>query len=1013
MPVSPADFYAYSQATGVQVPDSPEERAQLAPQVLQFRRNQLKQSQEQGIDPVSMGVGIGLALAGAGAGALALRGRNRIPKSTKTTGQSNVKIEDLNRVAKQDPDVIKRATQDLNRFAESVEAPAATVAPSTGQASILFDSDQLDAIAEYERKSLPLPGARERAREQFARSLEAPAATVAPSTDQLSTLSETDRAEQLARLYRQQIVDREINREDKVKKEIAAMKEGAAMRVIDQLRAEAKQERIASNTSDLAAQASETAQAMAQNTLSNIQKQQAPTISDQQINAVGSGEDQMTGRVRQQLQRDEDINLMEVDVLEDINTENINMMMEEADPSQMIGYEADTPMNQAAAQTAGMVPVDQIEGVLLPMSAQEFNEKYRQQFEAQFPEELNPEIKSIPNVRARKYESENPLVEGETIESVLTGEAPVIEETMQGGKMRGGKINEAGDIIYYGSSAQYESADTGVKAKQGSGEQYKAFAQLANTMKRMNDKELYSLLSTPGAQSQQVLSKEQAQRNRLAQEILRDRAVNSLEKGYQPSPEQLDILERTQKSVAASEDVRRQYQNQRPAVSTGPEADVARAMSALRTGMEVDPSEPIANPKSYYQAWVEERGEPITGVSASNFYTGAAAEAAGPVLFTGKSKANTVLGSNPITGRVDTPTGKYRTQANPDILGTVYNVAGTPENQAIARQVEANAQQFLSNAIAGGLTLRQPGLSQQTVMPPTSGIRPKFIGPVPAKAAPRTLTQSFMPSSVEASQRTGYARYQPGVSAQAPVSPFIGEMAGGTVQPSTNLTDLQRYPDIGRTTPNLSASQSRITRAAESPVANFPSVGSMSTQNISGPLPAPAATSGPYARLQPARTSAPLDLEAPVRTVSLNPDTGLLQVQTTYDISPRAREELAARNRPTIGPLTQSPGLPRVGNIVEKDIMDTSGSEVIGRQLTAEGFPITYPRMASGSAVPFYPGKREMEKGDLRKAQMVRNIPTRQTWKLSPDYPLKLTDPQTGEQQTLYMGGGPLKRYTI
>jgi len=951
MPVSPADFYAYSQATGVQVPDSPEERAQLAPQVLQFRRNQLKQPQEQGIDPVSMGVGIGLALAGAGAGAMALRGRNRIPKSTKTTGQSGVKVEDLSRAANVDKS--KEPTRQ-------------------------------DVYQQVEFKPV----------------------------------TEKDRADELINEYRQGIVDREIDREDKVKKEIVAMKEGAAMRVIDQLRAEAKQERVAKNTSDLAAQASETAQAMAQNTLSNIQKQQAPAVSDQQINAVGSGEDQMTGRVRQQLQRDEDINLMEVDVLEDINTENINMMMEEADPSQMIGYEADTPMNQAAAQTAGMVPVDQIEGVLLPMSAQEFNEKYRKQFEAQFPEELNPEIKSIPNVRARKYESENPLVEGETIESVLTGEAPVIEETMQGGKMRGGKINEAGDVIYYGSSSQYESADTGVKSKQGSGKQYKAFAQLANAMNRMSDQELYSLLPTPGTQSQQVVSKEQAQRNRLAQEILRNRAVKSLKKGYEPSPEQLDILERTQKSVVASEDVRRQYQNQRPAVSIGPEADVARAMSALRTGMEVDPSEPSAYPKSYYQAWGEKKpGQktrgPIAGVSASTVYTGAAAEAAGPVLFTGKSKANTVLGSNPITGRVDTPTGKYRTQVNPDILGTVYNVAGTPENQAIAQQIEANAQQFLSNAIAGGLTLRQPGSSQQTVMPPTSGIRPKFIGPVPAKAAPRTLTQSFMPSSVEASQRTGYARYQPGVSAQAPVSPFIGEMAGGTVQPSTNLTDLQRYPDIGRTTPNLSASQARITRAAESPAANFPSVGSMSTQNISGPLPATAATSGPYARLQPARTSAPLDLEAPVRTISLNPDTGLLQVQTTYDISPRAREELAARNRPAIGPLTQSPGLPRVGNIVEKDIMDTFGSEVIGRQLTAEGLPITYPRMASAKAVPFYPGKREMEKGDLRKAQMVRNIPTRQTWKLSPDYPLKLTDPQTGEQQTLYMGGGPLKRYTI
>jgi hypothetical protein len=59
-----------------------------------------------------------------------------------------------------------------------------------------------------------------------------------------------DRADQLISEYRQGIVDREIDRETKVKSEIAAMKEGAAMRIIDELRAEAAQEKsIAINAS--------------------------------------------------------------------------------------------------------------------------------------------------------------------------------------------------------------------------------------------------------------------------------------------------------------------------------------------------------------------------------------------------------------------------------------------------------------------------------------------------------------------------------------------------------------------------------------------------------------------------------------------------------------------------------------------------------------------------------------------------------------------------------------------
>jgi hypothetical protein len=33
MAVSPADFYAYSRATGVQIPDDPYEKAELVPEI--------------------------------------------------------------------------------------------------------------------------------------------------------------------------------------------------------------------------------------------------------------------------------------------------------------------------------------------------------------------------------------------------------------------------------------------------------------------------------------------------------------------------------------------------------------------------------------------------------------------------------------------------------------------------------------------------------------------------------------------------------------------------------------------------------------------------------------------------------------------------------------------------------------------------------------------------------------------------------------------------------------------
>jgi len=71
MAISPADFYAYSRATGVQIPEDPEERARMAPDVLQFRRNQLKAPEK----PSQEGFGLSQAVAlGAGLATLGLAG---------------------------------------------------------------------------------------------------------------------------------------------------------------------------------------------------------------------------------------------------------------------------------------------------------------------------------------------------------------------------------------------------------------------------------------------------------------------------------------------------------------------------------------------------------------------------------------------------------------------------------------------------------------------------------------------------------------------------------------------------------------------------------------------------------------------------------------------------------------------------------------------------------------------------------------------------------------------------
>ncbi len=83
MALSPADFAAYSRATGTPYPEDPEERAELAPEVLEFRRNQLRGQQEESNLP---GI-LGAAAAGLGVLGAAVLGRN-FYKARKAPAQS-------------------------------------------------------------------------------------------------------------------------------------------------------------------------------------------------------------------------------------------------------------------------------------------------------------------------------------------------------------------------------------------------------------------------------------------------------------------------------------------------------------------------------------------------------------------------------------------------------------------------------------------------------------------------------------------------------------------------------------------------------------------------------------------------------------------------------------------------------------------------------------------------------------------------------------------------------------
>jgi hypothetical protein len=98
MALSPADFYAYSRATGAPYPEDAEERAEMTPEVLEFRRNQLR-APDQGpnlLETLGLGALVAGGLAGVGFGAKRFLG-GRQPKATSAA--PGVTKADLTRVA--------------------------------------------------------------------------------------------------------------------------------------------------------------------------------------------------------------------------------------------------------------------------------------------------------------------------------------------------------------------------------------------------------------------------------------------------------------------------------------------------------------------------------------------------------------------------------------------------------------------------------------------------------------------------------------------------------------------------------------------------------------------------------------------------------------------------------------------------------------------------------------------------------------------------------------------------
>lgn len=323
MALSPADYYAYSRATGAPVPQDPRERAEMAPDVLEFRRNQLKTSQQQESNPVATGIGIGLALAGGLGAAL---GARRLLRGPKQAANAGVRQADLSQFIEQEAPVRRAAAaepqpapskvaipgqptpeerqrvyaevaakpkselQPVYRPKGSTEEDVLITDPNTGEVFISgrspasFAERYISLRPELKGQRTDLPIART-------------PGTFKEFSQDISGITAANKILQdpefLAAVKKQRIEEgAELGRESQRQSRIAKQIEQQADEVIASVREFSPREYLEQKGSLAPA---------AEDTLTARQQTQNPVIADQQINAVESGEDQTTGRVIKQL----------------------------------------------------------------------------------------------------------------------------------------------------------------------------------------------------------------------------------------------------------------------------------------------------------------------------------------------------------------------------------------------------------------------------------------------------------------------------------------------------------------------------------------------------------------------------------------------------------------------------------------------------------------------------------------------------------------------------------------
>ena len=627
-------------------------------------------------------------------------------------------------------------------------------------------------------------------------------------------------------------------------------------------------------------------------TLVQVREQARPFVRDAQNEAIQTANDQSDAKFFKNLQRNEDVDLTIVneDILDKQKARAFDQLMSDAEGflrDKQIASEIDLKFDytsEEARQAADVgAALERIrnnptrvaaERVIADLQAEGRAERDLARFQSEGLEggELSG-LKAEDNTRQRSEQQGSRSMTGEQLEEVLLGESKVIDSNMRGRALRGGSPAEESNYYRNEGDISYKDASD-----------------------QWRDASTGTLTNTPYVASGPKTPEGAA-------------------------------------SIVASEAIRKKYQNQGPEPLKGPAADVARSMQVIRQGMEAEPREVRPStqvPTIHKGGYADDVA--VIAVPPETAFTGDAADAAGPVLFTGKNKRDSaVVGTSPPL--------------------TQGGISFVPE---VAEYNERMAQNFLNRAIDKGLTEKAN---------PTVEVykTPRIIGPAEV-AGPGSvpLSRTAAPSpemGPDPSQRTGYARY---TSTSKPVgTPSTGATTVGINYAELPQSDTSYFSsrDIGRT-PYAGPVQTYAERLAQStggtatPMSMLPDRGDgRTTRSIQPPAYDPRyKTAGARVEKYPVP-------ETPTRTVYRDPNTGatFVPVEEPKAFELRGPAPIAA----DAGPVRLSiPADPARQEVYKPASFEGSGQDVIYNRMYApqvragKQAVVTYPHMRGQSLFP-------------------------------------------------------------